>query len=45
MEKSIDKEVEHGWASPLTIDPIFHIKNSGFITLGVSEKLSINKKG
>ena len=45
LEKSIDKEVEHGWTFPLTIDSIHRIKNAGVVPLGVAEKLSINKKG
>ena len=37
MEKEMDKEVEHRWALPLTIDSILHIKNSGIVPLGVAE--------
>ena len=42
MEKSIDKEVEHFWALPLTIDSIRRIENAGVVPLGVEEKFSIN---
>ena len=42
MEKSIDKEVEQGWALPLTIYSIRYIKNKGVVPLGVAEQLSIN---
>ena len=44
LEKSIDKEVEHEWALPLTIDSICHIKNVGVVLLGVAEQFSINEK-
>ena len=37
LEKSIDKEVEHGRALPLTIDSLCHIKNTGVVPLGVAE--------
>ena len=43
--KSIDKEVEHGWALLLTIDSTRHIKNGGIAPLGVAKKLSINERG
>ena len=36
--------MEHGWALPLIIESIFHIKYAGVVPLGVSEKLSINEK-
>ena len=39
------KDVEHGWALPLTIDSIRHIKNTGVIPFVVAEQFSINKKG
>ena len=44
LVKTIDKEVEHGWVLPLTIDSIRHIKNAGVVPLGVAEQCSINKK-
>ena len=44
LEKSIYKEVEHGWALPLTMESICHIKNMHVVPLGVTEQLSINKK-
>ena len=37
--------MEHGWALPLTIYSILHIKDAGVFPLGVVEKFSINKKG
>ena len=36
--------MEHGWALPLTIDSIRHIKDVGVVPLGVAKKFSINKK-
>ena len=39
------KEVEHGWALPLTIDSVRHIKNSVVVALGSVEKVSVNDKG
>ena len=44
MEKATGKEVDHGWALPLTIDLVRHIKNVGVIPLGISEKFSVNEK-
>ena len=44
LKKAMYKEVEHIWALPLTIESIYHIKNSGVVLLGVSEQLSINNK-
>ena len=44
MEKATGKEVDHGWALPLTIDSVHHIKNVGVIPLGISEKFSVNEK-
>ena len=41
LEKAIDKEVEHGWAFPLTIDSIGNIKNAGVVLLGVAGQFSI----
>ena len=40
----MDKEVQHGWALPLTIDPTYYIKDTGILPLGVAGKLSINEK-
>ena len=45
LEKPINKEVEHVWEFPLTINSIRHIKNTGVIPLVVVEKFTINKKG
>ena len=44
LEKSIDKEVEHVWVLPLTMESICHIKNMHVVLLRVTEQLSINKK-
>ena len=44
LEKAIDKEVEHVWSFPLTIDSIRRIKNAGVAELGVAEQFSINDK-
>ena len=45
LEKSIYKEVERVWALPLTIYSLRHIKNAGFLPLGLAEKFSIINKG
>ena len=42
LDKSINKDIDHGWALPLTIKFLKNIKNAGVIPLGVAEKLSIN---
>ena len=44
LGESIDKEVERGWALPLTIDSLPRIKNAGVVPLGVAEQFSIDKK-
>ena len=36
LEKATVKEVEDGWALPLTIDLVFHTNNVGVILLGIS---------
>ena len=36
LEKEMDKDVEHGWSIPLTIDLIRHIKYAGVVPLGVA---------
>ena len=43
LEKAIDKKVEHGWESPLTIDLLCHIEKVGVASLGVSKKI-INRQ-
>ena len=45
LEKSIEKEVEHGYVLPLRIDSICHIKNIVVVPLGLSEQLLINEIG
>ena len=45
LEKVINKEVEHVWALPLTIDSLRHIQNGGVVLLGVAEKFSKDMKG
>ena len=45
LYKSISKYIYHGWALPLTIESLQNIKNEGIVPLGVTEQLSINKKG
>ena len=45
LENVIYKEVEHGWALPLTIDSLRQIKHAGVVPLGVGEQFSIYKKG
>ena len=45
LNKAISKEIEHGWALPLTIESLQSIKKSVVVPLGVAEKLSINEEG
>ena len=45
LNKDISKEIDHGWALPLTIEPLQSIKNVGVVPLGVAEQFSINEKG
>ena len=45
LEKAISKDIDHGWALPLTIEYLQSIKNSGVVPLGVAEQFSINEKG
>ena len=45
LDKAIIKEIDHGWALPLTIESLQSIKNAGVVPLGVAEQLSINEKG
>ena len=44
LNKAISKEIDHGWALPLTIKSLQSIKNAGVVPLGVEEKFSINEK-
>ena len=45
LNKSISKEIDHGWVLPLTIESLQSIKNAGVVPIGVAEKISINEKG
>ena len=45
LDKAISKEIDHGWALPLTIESLQNIKNAGAVPLGVAAQLSINEKG
>ena len=45
QKKAISKDIDHGWALPLTIESIQSIKNVGVVPLGVAEQFSINEKG
>ena len=45
LNKAISKEIDHGWALPLTIESLQSIKHSGVVPLGVAEQFSINEKG
>ena len=36
LDKSISKEIYHGWALPLTIEYLQSIKNAGVVPLGVA---------
>ena len=44
LNKAISKEIDHGWALPLTIESLQGIKNAGVVFLGVAEQFSINGK-
>ena len=44
LDKSTSKEIDHVWASPLTIKYLQNIKNSGVLPLGVVEQFSIKEK-
>ena len=44
LEKSISKDIYHGWTLPLTIESLQSIKNAGVVPLGVAEQLSIKEK-
>ena len=45
LDKSISKDIDHGWALLLTIESLQSNKNSGVLTLGVAEQFSIDEKG
>ena len=45
LNKAMSKEIDHGWALPLTIESLQDVKNAGVVPLGVSEQFSINEKG
>ena len=45
LNKAISKEIDHGWALPLTTESLQSIKNAGVVPLGVAEQFSINEKG
>ena len=42
LEKSMVKEVKHGWDLPLTIDLVCHINNVGAVLLGLAEHFLVN---
>ena len=42
LYKAISKEIDRGWALPLTIESLQKIKNAGVMHLGVAEQFSIN---
>ena len=44
LDKSISKDIDHGWALTLTIESLQKIKNAGVVPLGVAEQFSINEK-
>ena len=44
LDKTISKEIDHGWALPLTIESLQNIRHAGVVPLGVAEQLSINEK-
>ena len=38
INKAISKDIDHGWALPLTIESLQSIKNEGVVPLGVEEQ-------
>ena len=36
IDKAISKEIDHGWALPLTIESLQNTKNAGVVPLGVA---------
>ena len=44
LDKSISKEIHHGWSLTLTIESLQSIKNTGVVPLWVAEQFSINEK-
>ena len=38
LDKSISKEIDHGWALPITIESLQNIYNGGAVPLGVAEQ-------
>ena len=42
LEKPMGKDVEHGWALPLTIELVQHINNVLIFLIGLVEQFSIN---
>ena len=45
LKKSIIKDIDHGWALPLTIESLQSVKNAGVVPLGVAEQFSIKERG
>ena len=45
LDKSVRKDIDHGWALSLTIESLQNTKRSGVVPLGVAEKLSTNENG
>ena len=45
LEKSIRKEIDHGWELTLTIKSLQNILKTGVVPLGVTEEFSINERG
>ena len=42
LDKSINKEIDHIWSLPITIESLQNISNAGVVPLGVAEQFSIN---
>ena len=38
LDKPINKEIDHGWALPITIESLQNIYNGGAVPLGVAEQ-------
>ena len=45
LDKSISKDIDHGWILPLAIESLQNIKNAGVMPLGVAEQFSMNEEG
>ena len=45
LNKATRKDIDHGWALPLTIESLQSIKNAGVVPLGVAEFFFNKREG